>query len=357
MKHYIFSILSVIFIIWLVSCTKEDQPSLTGQIVGTVKNEITKVPIESCEVISPNNGTSLTDSLGRFSFQDVAPGIIPLTYKREGFEIATCEVTVQAGKTTSANATLTPEVPKNCLTANSTLLDFGNHDSVLELILKNISNQSITYKIQCEESLLSFDPQQGTIVGGESVIIKVTVDRSDLKKDHYECGASVISGDSSIDIQIVVDKGPEERPTVTTLSLKQDGTTPSTIIANGAVTSVGSSNIIQHGFCYSTEPEPSLTKNDGVTSLGSLSAPANFSCNISNIEFEKPYYVRAYATNKQGESYGEVISIVLLHNDNISILTQEANSVTSTTSRLNAKISGGTVSDLIEMGFYYGPNH
>lgn len=354
MKQYLFSILSFFFIITLGSCATEEYASIVGQIEGTVINEISKEPIESCEVISPHNGTSLTDSHGRFTFQDVIPGTIQLTYKRLGFETATREVTVQAGKTTPANASLTPEATDCQLTPNTTILDFGNRDAVVELILKNTSNQSITYTIQCDAAEVSFDPKRGTIIGGNSSIIKVAVDRTELSEGHYERTASIVTADSSIDIQIVFDKGSETRPTVCTLALEQDDTTPTTIIAKGAITSVGSSNIIQHGFCYSTEPEPSLTENEGVTKLGSLSSPADFTCNITKLDFEKQYYVRAYATNKQGTSYGEVVSIVLEHKDNISIVTQDASSITSTSARLNVKINGGSVSDLSEIGFYYG---
>lgn len=354
MKHYILAILSVLFISSLCGCATEDYVSIVGQIEGTVIDGISKKVIESCEVISPNNGTSLTDSHGHFSFQEVIPGTIQLTYKRLGYETTMCEVVVHAGKTTPANISLNPEKADCKLSTNTTILDLGNRDGVAELILKNTSNQSVTYTIQCDATEISFDPQRGTIVGQNSSIIKVAVDRTELSEGHYERTASIVTADSSIDIQIVFDKGLETRPTVTTISLDQDDTEQTTLVAKGAITSVGSSNIIQHGFCYSTQPEPSLVENEGIIKLGSLSSPANYTYNIAKLDLEKQYYVRAYATNKQGTSYGEVLSILMERLDNISISTQDATSVTPTSAMLNAKIAGGTVSDFSEVGFYYG---
>ncbi|MBD5425743.1 MAG: carboxypeptidase regulatory-like domain-containing protein, partial [Bacteroides sp.] len=354
MKHYISAILNILLISSLCGCATEDYVSIVGQIEGTVIDGVSKKVIESCEVISPHNGTSLTDSHGHFSFQEVIPGTIQLTYKRLGYETTMCEVVVHAGKTTPANISLNPEKADCKLSPNTTILDLGNRNGVVELILKNTSNQLITYSIQCDATEISFDPPRGTIVGQNSSIIKVAVDRTELSEGHYERTASIITADSSIDIQIVFDKGLETRPTVSTISLEQDDMEPTTLVANGAIMSVGSSNIIQHGFCYSTQPEPSLVENEGIIKLGSLSTPANFTYNLARLDFEKQYYVRAYATNRQGTSYGEVISKFMERLDIISIITQDATSVTSSSAMLNVKVAGGNISDFIEVGFYYG---
>ncbi|MBD5326766.1 MAG: carboxypeptidase regulatory-like domain-containing protein, partial [Bacteroides sp.] len=248
MKHYISAILSILLMSSLCGCATEDYVSIVGQIEGTVIDGVSKKVIESCEVISPHNGTSLTDSHGHFSFQEVIPGTIQLTYKRLGYETTMCEVVVHAGKTTPANISLNPEKADCKLSPNTTILDLGNRNGVVELILKNTSNQLITYSIQCDATEISFDPPRGTIVGQNSSIIKVAVDRTELSEGHYERTASIVTADSSIDIQIVFDKGLETRPTVSTISLEQDDMEPNTLVANGAIMSVGSSNIIQHGF-------------------------------------------------------------------------------------------------------------
>ena len=81
------------------------------------------------------------------------------------------------------------------------------------------------------------------------------------------------------------------------------------IDAEGNVMYGGLSNVTSRGFCYSsTNNQPTL--NDNTITAGN--GTGSFSAIISNLELLTTYYVRAYATNSYGTSYGETKSITTL---------------------------------------------
>ena len=88
-------------------------------------------------------------------------------------------------------------------------------------------------------------------------------------------------------------------PTVTTSAITQ--ITETTAVAGGNVTSDGGATVTERGVVYSTSQNPT-TANSKVQCGSGTGA---FSCNLSNLQENTTYYVRAYAINKNGTSYGE----------------------------------------------------
>ena len=70
--------------------------------------------------------------------------------------------------------------------------------------------------------------------------------------------------------------------------------------SGGNVTNDGGSNVTARGLCWSTSQNPGL--NDSCISAGS--GVGEFTSNISGLFPNRSYYVRAYATNETGTSYG-----------------------------------------------------
>ena len=75
-----------------------------------------------------------------------------------------------------------------------------------------------------------------------------------------------------------------------------------------SLTSVDGLKVTARGVCWSTKPNPTI--NDNKTSDGS--GTGNFTSNLINLTDNTTYYVRAYATNEKGTSYGEVKSFKTL---------------------------------------------
>lgn len=335
-------------------CSTEEYQAVVGQIEGTVLESQTNSPIRGCQVITEDYGTKHTDDSGRFSFDNLSPGNVKLTYQCNGFESVSRNVNVLAGQKTSANVSLNPLSKESGLRPNQTLLDFGSRVSVLDLILTNNATSTLSYSIKTESKEISADPERGSIVGGRDALIKVSVDRSEVSEGHYERLLTITTAEGSIDIQVVFDKGSIVRPSVETVSLAQSREIPSTVIAEGAVTVIGSSNVTNHGFCYSSTVDPTLDENDGFTYLGSLSSPTDFSGVISNLEFDKEYRVRAYATNNEGTGYGKTMSITLKKKSMSKVMTLSTEVVTETSAVLNGKVTDGSTAEYSELGFRYG---
>lgn len=92
-------------------------------------------------------------------------------------------------------------------------------------------------------------------------------------------------------------------PTVVTKSVKE--ITESTAKVVGQVAADGGSEVTERGVCWNTEGIPTILDyrvKDIEVGLGT------FTSNLSDLEVNTTYYVRAYATNEVGVSYGEEMS-------------------------------------------------
>ena len=97
-------------------------------------------------------------------------------------------------------------------------------------------------------------------------------------------------------------------PTVTTGTCSWDSLN-NDIDAAGSVSSDGGSTITERGFCYETT-NPPTTSNGTVTVSGTT---GSMSANLPAIQFSSSYnmYVRAYAINSIGTSYGTTATVTV----------------------------------------------
>ena len=95
-------------------------------------------------------------------------------------------------------------------------------------------------------------------------------------------------------------------PTVITLSVTE--ITENSAKSGGEVTSDGGAEVTARGVCWSKNQKP--TMNDFRTSDGS--GIGLFNSNMSELEDSTTYYVRAYAVNSAGTTYGNEISFTTL---------------------------------------------
>lgn len=120
-------------------------------------------------------------------------------------------------------------------------------------------------------------------------------------------------------------------PTVTTNSVTNITTT--TAKCGGNVTNNGGYNVTVRGICWNTIGGPDL--NDQHTTNGSGNGA--FTANLTGLEKNVTYYVRAYATNQIGTSYGEEVSFTT-NDGSITVTTNSISNITSTSA-----ICGGVV--------------
>ena len=91
-------------------------------------------------------------------------------------------------------------------------------------------------------------------------------------------------------------------PAVTTSTVTQ--ITQTTAVAGGNVTADGNASVTERGVCIATVSNPTTSN----TKITAGSGTGSFTCNLTGLQANTTYYVRAYATNEVGTAYGEEVS-------------------------------------------------
>ena len=125
------------------------------------------------------------------------------------------------------------------------------------------------------------------------------------------------------------------KPTVTTNSVSN--ITFESATCGGNVTDDGGANVTARGVCWSTSQNPTIYDNK--TTDGS--STGIFTSQLCNLSENTKYYVRAYATNEKGTSYGEQKSFTTSNNTTLPSVT--TNSVSNIT--FESATCGGNVTD------------
>ena len=89
--------------------------------------------------------------------------------------------------------------------------------------------------------------------------------------------------------------------------------TETTAVSGGNVTDDGGATVTARGICWSTSHNPTIDDNDGITTDGN--GTGTFTSNLINLTANTTYYVRAYATNEKGTSYGDEMSFTTEEED------------------------------------------
>lgn len=147
-----------------------------------------------------------------------------------------------------------------------------------------------------------------------------------------------INGDSQINVTdylLLVGRFGETCPVFSpvVLSFQPDSILSSGFRANGRIASDGGSPLLFTGFCYATTPNTTIlsSKNYAGTDTG------NFSSFVPDLQPATTYFVKAYATNGVGTSYGSEFVVTTLPNLP-EVVTAPVTSITRYTA-----VSGGEV--------------
>jgi uncharacterized protein (TIGR02145 family) len=128
-------------------------------------------------------------------------------------------------------------------------------------------------------------------------------------------------------------------PPVVITSLVSD-ITQTTASVKGSVTDDGGAVLTDIGVCWSTSPNPTISSN----TISKGTGTGSFTSVITGLTENTTYYVRAFATNSAGTSYGKQISFTTEQTvKGISRPTLTTASVTLITQ--TSAISGGIITD------------
>ena len=135
--------------------------------------------------------------------------------------------------------------------------------------------------------------------------------------------------------------------TVTTQAVNPVGQTTAT--GNGNVTDLGDPNPHQHGVCWNMGGTPTLA--DSKTEDGAASVIGAFTSSITGLNPNTMYYVRAYATNTAGTSYGIQVYCTTLAEAPV-VATNAVTEMTTTSATLNGTVNARNASTTVT--FEYG---
>jgi len=121
-------------------------------------------------------------------------------------------------------------------------------------------------------------------------------------------------------------------PTVSTTEITYIG--PNSAVAGGNVVHDGNSTILVRGVCWSTKKSPDMKDDRTTDGYGE----GLFSSTITGLIPNTLYYVRAYAVNEEGASYGEQISFTTSLNGVPELTTSPVTGITQTSA-----VSGGNI--------------
>jgi uncharacterized protein (TIGR02145 family) len=123
-------------------------------------------------------------------------------------------------------------------------------------------------------------------------------------------------------------------PTLTTATISSP--TRTTAVSGGNITNNGGATVTARGVCWSTSSGPIATGSHTTDGTGN----GIFTSNIAGLSPGTTYYVRAYATNTAGTSYGNEL---WFPTNPVTAPTVTTTSVTGVT--MTAAVSGGNITD------------
>lgn len=125
---------------------------------------------------------------------------------------------------------------------------------------------------------------------------------------------------------------PIDLPTLTTTDVTEIRRT--TAVSGGNITDDGGVAVTARGVVWSKAEAPTIADNKTENGEGK----GSFISNITDLDPNTTYHIRAYATNSEGTSYGNALSFKTL--DLPTLTTTEVTEITETTA-----VSGGDITD------------
>lgn len=288
----------------LASCAK-DIVVLTGDIKGVVKDKDTGSLISNCEVsIMPGGDTLITGDNGSWGFAGLNPGEYTLTFKKAGYDDASCNITVVTGKTTERDILLQSKGP---FALSDTAYDFGDYTMTKTFTCFNNSDTDSTYEISNLPAWLTCNKQGGVVEAGSTDTFTLSVSREGLSEGEYNHNVIIgYSGrqDGEVTLRVRVERVMPKAPKLE-IAPAATGVGKDCFTIEASVTAMGGSQITAYGFCWGKSESSMSDKNN----LGVMSEMSSFKGTITNLEYNTTYYVKAYATNATGTGYSDVVAV------------------------------------------------
>ncbi len=124
-------------------------------------------------------------------------------------------------------------------------------------------------------------------------------------------------------------------------------------VSGGNVTNNGGGVLISKGICYGTSHNPTIDQN----TVEKGTATGSFSADLTGLTPGTIYFVRAFATNSAGTSYGNELSFTTSPVVLATLLTTVASAVLTTSATSGGIITNDGGGAILSKGVCYGTSH
>ena len=140
----------------------------------------------------------------------------------------------------------------------------------------------------------------------------------------------------------------QDKPTVETVEATNITMTSATV--EGNVTNDGGSAVTERGICYSIYENPTLSDSVRLAGTGI----GRYYCEMTNLTNATTYYIRAFATNSEGTSFGDVITIRTVEHPMLAtVTTDEVSDITINTAVCGGNVLNDGYAEVTERGICY----
>ena len=122
-------------------------------------------------------------------------------------------------------------------------------------------------------------------------------------------------------------------------------------VCQGNVTSDGGLEVTERGFCYSTYPNPTIYDNY----IAAGSGTGTYTATLPDLVIGTMYYVKAYATNDLGTTYGEQRSFT--HSVLPTVTTNAASNIAGTTATSGGNVTNDGGATVTARGVCWSTSH
>jgi len=110
---------------------------------------------------------------------------------------------------------------------------------------------------------------------------------------------------------------------------------------NGYVADDGGATVTARGVCWSTSQNPTISNSHTTDGTGT----GSFTSNLTGLSANTTYYVRAYATNSEGTTYGNQLSFTTTKAPLPEVTTSAVSDITIANTTINATCGGNVIDE------------
>lgn len=178
----------------------------------------------------------------------------------------------------------------------------GLGGNVLDQGAAPVTERGVCWSQNSNPTIFDFSASSGSGLGSFTVTLSGLDPSTTYYARAYATNAAGTAYGNQVTFQTLSMGG--NLPTVITTPISE--ITGTTAVVGGTVTADGGETIISRGICWNTSPNPTTANNILANGLGL----GQFSATLTALQNGTTYYVRAYATNINGTSYGEQVVFI-----------------------------------------------